>query len=87
MGKVEGIVLYANTVNDPESRSVHPDDTFYIAKRLKDQWHIIEGASSVDQATKARKALMRRAAHAGDLTLPTYYRLFLKGLNEVIYPK
>jgi hypothetical protein len=80
----EGLPLYSNLIKDPDSKSVLPDDYFYIAKRFKDQWHIIESARHVSAAVTARKIFMRQDHKSNPETTPLDYRIFKKGLNRII---
>jgi hypothetical protein len=76
--------LYSNLIKDPDSKSVLPEDNFYIAKRFGDQWHIIESAIDVSRAAAARMIIMKQDHKAHPETRPTDYRIFKKGLNKII---
>jgi hypothetical protein len=75
--------LYANTVRYPKSESVRDSDTFFVCEKIGNEWHIIEGHETAEEADKAMKILSHHDLVHGHISDINYYRVVKRGLYEI----
>jgi hypothetical protein len=76
-------ILYSNKIRDAQSKSVDPDEDFFVCKEINDKWHIIQSDHSAYAANKSKDILAEHDLINGHITDINCYRLFKRGLNEI----
>lgn len=74
--------LHTNTILDPQSKSVNPEDNFFICKKINKKWHVIESHITAKQAHKAMQILADHALIRGHISDPSYYMVCRKSFLE-----
>ena len=77
--------LYANTIRDPQSKSVDKSHQYLVCKKINNQWHIIESHGSADSAARAMNILAEHDLIHGHITDIRNYQVFIKDLFEIKY--
>ena len=75
--------VYSNKIRDPRSQSVHHHHTWFVCKKINDNWHIVQGESTPERAIESMNIMAEHDLLYGHITDIHAWQVFKKDRCEV----